>query len=51
MYNVLHAGVLPVDTAKFFYFRELTLGGREISLVKGTPVRAVGHGHDGDGTA
>lgn len=32
MYNVLHAGVLPVDTAKFFYFRELTLGGREISL-------------------
>jgi hypothetical protein len=32
MYNVLHAGVLPVDTATFFYFRELQLGGRWISL-------------------
>lgn len=32
MYNVLHAGVLPVDTAKFFYFRALKVGGRWISL-------------------
>lgn len=32
MYNVLHAGVLPVDTVKFFYLRELRLGGRWISL-------------------
>lgn len=32
MYNVLHGGVLPVDTATFFYFRELMLGGRWISL-------------------
>lgn len=32
MYNVLHAGVLPVDTARFFYFRELQLGERWISL-------------------
>lgn len=32
MYNVLHAGVLPVDTAKFFYFRALRVGGRWISL-------------------
>lgn len=32
MYNVLHAGVLPVDTAKFFYFRSLQIGGRWLSL-------------------
>lgn len=32
MYNVLHAGVLPVETAQFFYFRALRLGGRWISL-------------------
>jgi hypothetical protein len=32
MYNAIHAGVLPVETAKFFYFRELKLGGRWISL-------------------
>ena len=32
MYNVLHAGVLPIDTVKFFYLRELQLGGRWLSL-------------------
>jgi len=32
MYNVLHAGVKPVDTVTFFYLRELRLGGRWISL-------------------
>lgn len=32
MYNVLHAGVLPEATADFFYFRELMIGGRWISL-------------------
>ncbi|MEO6596281.1 MAG: DUF547 domain-containing protein [Planctomycetota bacterium] len=32
MYNVLHGGVLPVDTTTFFYFRELQLGGRWTSL-------------------
>jgi len=32
MYNVLHAGVLPADTAQFFYFRSLKVGGRWISL-------------------
>lgn len=32
MYNVLHAGVLPVDTTKFFYFRALKVGGRWMSL-------------------
>ncbi len=32
MYNVLHAGVQPADTAKFFYFRSLKVGGRWLSL-------------------